>query len=177
MRKIFLHKKDNNKIVLTNIFAVVDDEDFERISSNKWYVMKLYHFDTEILYARRYEGSPRRGNHRAILMHREILGATSSVQKVDHKDGDGLNNTKGNIRICTHSENMSNRKVSYKKSIQYLGVILDRKSSKYMAAMKLNGVVYKTPLFNTPELAAVAYNDLVIKYKPTSGKLNYIKCQ
>lgn len=176
MKKIFLYKKENNSIVITNTFAMVDDEDFNKISLNKWYIMKLYHCDTEILYARRYEGSPKKGNHKAILMHREILGANDRSQKVDHKDRNGLNNQKDNIRICSHSDNMSNRKVSYKKKIQYLGVCIDTDTKKYKAAMKLNGKLYGSSLFETPELAALAYNELVKKYKPDFGKLNVIKC-
>lgn len=174
MKKVFLYKKENGEIVKTDVFALVDDEDYDNISKNKWYIMKLYHCDTEILYARRYEGCPKKGNHRAILMHREILNAKSREQKVDHKDGDGLNNQKNNIRICSHSENMSNRKTAYNKKIKYLGVVCNFKSKKYSAAMKFNGVVYRTNSFDTPELAALAYNDLVLKYKPDFGKLNVI---
>lgn len=172
MKKVFLYKRENKEIVMTDIFVMVDDDDYERVSANRWYLMKLYHCDTEILYARRYEGSPRNGNHRAILMHREILGTTERTHKVDHQDGNGLNNQKYNIRVCTHSQNMSNRKVSYKKKIKYLGVLFDRKKNKYKASMKLNGIVYRSALLETPELAAIAYNELVQKYKPDFGKLN-----
>lgn len=174
MKKVFLYKKENNEIILTDIFAMVDDEDFDRVSSNRWYLMKLYHCDTEILYARRYEGSPKNGNHRAILMHREILGVTERSQKVDHKDGNGLNNQKGNIRIGSHSENMSNRKVSYKKEVKYLGVYLNKKQGTYRVALKKDGKVYYKAPFETPELAAKGYNDLVIKYNPIYGRLNEV---
>lgn len=174
MKKVFLYKKDGRSIVKTDVFATVDDADFERVSTNRWYLMKLYHCNTEILYARRYEGSPRMGNHKAILMHREILGAVKREQKVDHKDGDGLNNTRGNIRICSHSDNMSNRKVSYKKKIGYLGVSLVKKYNKYQAIMKLNGRCYRSSYCETAEDAAIAYNKLVEKHKPEFGKINVL---
>jgi hypothetical protein len=177
MKKIFLYKKQDKKIVETKIFALVDEEDYDSVSKNRWYLMKLYHCDTEILYARRYEGCPKKGNHKAILMHREILGATERSQKVDHRDGNGLNNKRDNIRICTHSDNMSNRKMSYKKDIKYLGVHFDKSTNTYKASMRLNGVSHNVYSFPTPELAALAYNDLVRKYKPDFGKLNEIKCQ
>ena len=174
MRKIFLHKKEDKEIVVTDVFAMVDDEDYEIISKNKWYIMKLYHCDTEILYARRYEGSPKKGNHRAILMHREVLGVTQRSQKVDHKDGDGLNNQKINVRVSTHSENMSNRKVSYKKKIKYLGVFFQKNTKNYRASLKKDGKVYSIFSLPTPELAAKAYNDLVVKYNPDYGRLNLV---
>jgi len=175
MKNIFLYKREGKSIILTDIFAMVDDEDYDRISANRWYVMRLYHCETEILYARRYEW--KKPKIKAILMHREILGATKRIHKVDHKDGNGLNNQKCNIRICTHSENMSNRKVSHKKKVKYLGVLLNKKNGKYRAAMKLNGIVYTSPFLETPELAAIAYNELIQKHKPNFGKLNLISCR
>jgi len=174
MKKIFLHKREGKQIIQTGIFAMVDDEDYGLINSNRWYIMKLYHCETEILYARRYEGSPKKGNHRAILMHREILGANEKSQKVDHKDGNGLNNQKENIRIGTHSNNMSNRKVSYKKEIKYLGVTFVKKMGRYKPALKKDGKVYYKGSFETAELAAAAYNELVLKYNPVYGRLNII---
>jgi hypothetical protein len=178
MKKIFLYKRlENRVIVKTNVYVMVDDEDYESVSKNRWYIMRLYHCDTEILYARRYAGAPRNGDFRAVLMHREILGAVGREQKVDHKDGNGLNNQKSNIRICTHSENMSNRKAAHNKEVKYLGVWVCRKTGKYMASMKLNGKVYSSRQCETPELAALAYNELILKHKPEFGKLNEIKCQ
>jgi len=175
MKQIFLYKsngKSKKSVILTDVYAMVDEDDFEYLSQHKWYLMKLYHCDTEILYARRYEGSPKMGNHKAILMHRVILKLSDRSQKADHKDGNGLNNQKANLRVSTHSENMSNRKVSYKKTIKYLGVYKNKDT--YIAALKNNGVVYRINGLKTPELAALAYNDLVIKYKPQFGRLNVI---
>lgn len=174
MNKIFLYKKQGKEIVQTEVYAMVDEEDYQELSKHNWYIMKLYHCDTEILYARRYEGSPRKGNHKAILMHRFILGANDKSQKVDHKDGNGLNNTRDNIRIGTHSENMSNRKVSYKKDIKYLGVCNDRSNGKYKAILKKDGKVYTRYGFSSPELAAIGYNELIAKYNPIYGRFNII---
>ena len=44
-----------------------------------------------------------------MLMHREILCAKRG-QIIDHKDGNGLNNRRENIRVCTHAQNMRNRR-------------------------------------------------------------------
>lgn len=174
MKQIYLYKKEGKSIVASDLYAMVDDEDYERISKNRWFIMRLYHCNTDILYARRYEGSPKKFNHKAILMHREILNVTQKNDKVDHKDGNGLNNQRENIRIGTHSDNMSNRKVSYKKEIKYLGVYFDKKYGNYRASLKKHGVVHSKRPFDTPELAAIAYNDLVLKYNPTYGRLNII---
>ena len=40
-----------------------------------------------------------------ILMHRVILGVTDPLVEVDHRDNDGLNNRRFNLRACTHQQN------------------------------------------------------------------------
>lgn len=96
-------------------FALVDDEDFERISRWKWYCCSRG-------YAAR---SIREGKKvRMIRMHR-ILNNTNSELHTDHIDGDRLNNQKDNLRSCTHAENMRHRKnLATTKGLSYNGNIL-----------------------------------------------------
>lgn len=42
---------------------------------------------------------------RSVFMHRVILGLTDPLIEVDHRDNDGLNNQRLNLRPCTHQEN------------------------------------------------------------------------
>lgn len=42
---------------------------------------------------------------RNILMHRIIMGAADPLVEIDHRDNDGLNNKRSNLRPCTHQEN------------------------------------------------------------------------
>ena len=78
------------EVVLTNgKSAIVDDEDFDRINSVKWYCDSLG-------YARR-----NLGDGKCVYMHREIMAGTSIV---DHTNGDKLDNRKSNLRSCTKSQ-------------------------------------------------------------------------
>jgi hypothetical protein len=174
MKQIFLYKKEGSSIVVSELYAMVDDEDFDTLSKHRWFLMKIYHCNTDILYARRYEGSTYNGTYKAILMHRVILNATERSQKVDHKDSNGLNNQKDNIRISTHSENMSNRRVSYKKEIKYLGVYFNKVTGTYNVDMTKDGKTYAVFGIKTVEAAAQTYNELVLKYNPVYGKLNIV---
>jgi len=73
-------------------FAQVDDEDFEYLNQWKWFALK----DAQTFYAAR--GIYLKGN---ILMHRQLLGLTNSEVKGEHKDRNGLNNQKENLRVAT----------------------------------------------------------------------------
>ena len=103
-----------NKGKIVN-YVLVDDEDFEWISSWKW-------FKCQSGYARRKglvnEGSRHRKH---IYMHKEIMtkyfGSYEYTNKqfTDHKDNNRLNNQKSNLRICTPSQNAQNMKKQARK--------------------------------------------------------------
>jgi hypothetical protein len=86
-----------------NRVALVDDEDFDRVAQFKWWASENRR--AHQWYAARgfYAG----GKRHTVLMHRFILDAPRGVL-VDHKDRDGLNNTRGNLRLCDHSLNAAN---------------------------------------------------------------------
>lgn len=85
-------------------FAIIDAADFEKVGHFKW------HFSNDG-YARRNESRKITGNkHVTLKMHRVLLDCPADMH-VDHIDGNGLNNTRANIRIVTAKQNMWNRRV------------------------------------------------------------------
>lgn len=132
--------------------AIVDDEDFERLSQYKWHTRR----STETLfYARR---KPWAGGDRFdILMHREILQAPKGVW-VDHVDGNGLNNTRNNLRLCTVAENSRNQKKQSGKSSQFKGVGWSKHSRKWRAYIRIDGKSVQIGLFTNESEAARAYD-------------------
>lgn len=86
-------------------FAIVDDEDFDRLNKFKWYAQKMKH---SFYAGRAVRVTPTK--QKSLFMHREILGITDRNIWVDHKDHNGLNNTRENLRICNRSQNTANRK-------------------------------------------------------------------
>lgn len=85
------------RIVLTQEkSALVDDEDFEALSQWNWIAVKI----GKTYYATR-SIEPR-------YLHR-VLMKPAKRMCVDHIDGDGLNNQKSNLRVVSHSANLSNR--------------------------------------------------------------------
>ncbi len=98
--------------------AIVDDEDYDRLSIYKWRAgVQTHPSGTKAVYA--YTNIRRPGKPRAVPMHRFILGFPDSL--VDHADRDGLNNQKNNLRKGTYSQNNANRK-SYKGQSVWKGI-------------------------------------------------------
>lgn len=83
--------------------AEVDDQDFDKINKYKWFIQKC----GWITYAYRTE---RRGsNYVQVLMHRQVMGLSHKDGNIiDHKDRDGLNNTRSNLWICSQVDNAAN---------------------------------------------------------------------
>lgn len=83
-------------------FAVVDEEDLPLVSGYSWHV---YHKPKDDRwYATAWDTTQPRAGRKKITMHALIAGRTF----VDHKDGDGLNNRRENLRLCTQQQNMRN---------------------------------------------------------------------
>lgn len=145
--------------------ALVDDEDFEYLNQYKWYAIDCVH----TFYARRKE------NNRHISMHRQILGLTSSKIQGDHKDHDGLNNQKNNLRIANHSQNQANRKSFKNSSSKYIGVCWKKAAKKWQAAIYQNGSNKHLGSFINESEAAIAYNEAAKIIHGEFANLNILK--
>ena len=76
----------------------VDDDDEAWLSEYKWYCCRRKSRNN-LKYARAYKS----GRH--IYMHRLIMGEPKDLT-IDHIDGNGLNNRRENLRICTAAQNV-----------------------------------------------------------------------
>ena len=88
--------------------AVVDDRDFDRIAKWKWFAVK----QGSSWYAKRATWKPGRiyrGDVVHVLMHHAVLGVRRSIH-VDHRDGNGLDNRRSNLRVATQAQNSRNRR-------------------------------------------------------------------
>ncbi len=171
MKKIFLYAGRDTTLHQIDVFVLVDDIDFELLNAHKWYLMKIYHTDKKIFYARRYE------NGNAILMHRVVLGLTERKQKVDHADGNGLNNQRNNLRPCTTAQNNFNSPSRKKSKSIYKGVQFPRPEHRmnyFRSEITINGKKMNVGKFKTEEEAALAYNKKAVLLHGEFAKLNII---
>jgi hypothetical protein len=132
--------------------AIVDDEDYEELMRFPWHVGSIRDHGP---YAQRHGYGP--GEKRTVSMHRAIMHAPPHVM-VDHRNGNGLDNRKANLRFCTNSENQRNRRQCYGVSI-YKGVVFNKKANKWAARIKHNGVNIWLGCFESEIQAAYAYDD------------------
>lgn len=139
------------KIKLTQgKYALIDDEDFDRVSKFKWWTQRCINSS----YAVRVEFLNRK--RRIVYMHRFILNHTSDLE-IDHKNGNGLDNRKNNLRPVTHQQNSMNRAIGKNNSSGYKGVSFKIKTGKYYACIIINGKFVHLGVFLNALDASKAY--------------------
>ena len=156
--------------------ALVDDEDFEFLTQWKWSLARHKDGIHNNNYAYR-QSEFTDSIRRSIKMHRLIMGLQSGDnQHTDHINGNGLDNRKENLRICTVTENNRNRPIRRQNSSGYKGVCFSHcKSKPWAARITVNYKDIKIGYFLTKELAALAYNEAARKYHGEFAHLNKVE--
>jgi len=201
---------------LSDEYTLVDDEDYEMImeasrnytkagkirkKSGKW---RLRQQTSNLKYAITYSGPhAHTGNgSNGCYIHRLVMGFPEGMD-VDHINGNGLDNRKENLRVCSRSQNSMNKKLRSDSTTGYKGVYKRKptvhrkkyvskrtgevtyhewtnnyKNKPYVTRVGIPGTYGKKKTvgsFATAEEAAQAYNDYVIKEFGEFAYLNEIK--
>jgi len=149
--------------------ALVDAEDYEYLNQWKW----LADNKKNTYYAARNVRLGVHGVWRLVYMHRVILGPPKN-KKVDHKDGNGLNNQRYNIRVCTHKQNMQNQTPQTGRSSKFKGVRKRKDSKKWAAYIKKNKKQISLGCFASEIDAAIAYNKKATELFGEFARINEI---
>lgn len=184
MKKIPLWNKKGEVID----YALCSDEDYDELMKHRWH---RYLGNRHIYYAKRTTDRKEFGKQRTVLMHRQILGVLlDRTIQVDHKNSNGLDNTRENLRLCTPSQNAMNRTRKHASS-QYSGVtfrgLTQRKkrpdgtycispcSKPWRVGITVEGKKIYARGYATEIEAALAYDELAIRYHGEFAKLNFPK--
>ena len=166
--------------------AFIDEENLHLFDGRRTW---RSYFDGWNWYVRRHSTVNKKS--KTFLLHREVLGITDPKVLIDHIDGNGLNNMKCNLRICTHSQNRKNRhNKSDKHTSKYLGVSLKTTKYKYKvksgeervsitkrweARIQHNKKQISIGFFDNEQDAAIAYNQKAIQCHGEFASLNKIE--
>jgi hypothetical protein len=134
-------------------WCVVDDDVFDQVKDYRWshirscgksYAMRL-------------------GGVHGVYMHRLIANTPKGLH-TDHINGDGLDNRRQNLRVCTRSQNLHYSKEKFSNNTTgFRGVHL-RKKGYIFSKIRVNGKRIHLGSFKTKESAAEAYKAASIKY-------------
>lgn len=102
--------------------AIVDDADYDHLNQFKWSAQRIEKSGCVIYYAYRTVWSRQQPKtQKRIFMHRALMAAPTG-QQVDHKNRNGLDNRRENLRICTPGDNQHNSGPRRGGSSQFKGV-------------------------------------------------------
>ena len=142
------------------LYTLVDLEDFDRVCAHNWHC--------------------RNG------VTKYAVGASGPLQNfiikvpaghvADHISGDGLDNRKQNLRICTQAENnLNRRRVTFPgKTSRFKGVCWSKYDNAWLASIKRDYVTHTLGLFADEADAAMAYDKAALELHGEFARTNAV---
>jgi hypothetical protein len=125
-------------------FAIINQADLELVSRFTWYFCNGY-ARTDVW---------ENGKKSRVYMHRLLL---ATKLHVDHRNGNGLDNRRENLREATQSQNLQNRRGATRQSAsQIRGVYTDKRDGRIYARCVIAGKSVNLGRFPTTEAATEA---------------------
>lgn len=151
--------------------AAVDDCLFDELNQFKWHALKT----GKSAYAAR--SGPRGGGQSRtyIYMHREVFRLLGEPvpKEIDHRDRNGLNNQRENLRPATPHQQRCNRGRQANNEHGFIGVSWHRKLGKWRARAQAHGKQQHLGVFETALEAALAYDAHIVKEFGEFANLNF----
>lgn len=156
----------NNRISLSKgKFAIISECDYELVSQIEWHAKR----DGRRYYACGWVGPHE--SRKLVKLHRFILNPPDDME-VDHINGNGLDCRRENMRVCTKTQNMRNRR-KFKGVSRYKGVDWYGRSNKWRARIRVNGKLLHLGYFEEESAAARAYDLAAIEHFGRFANLNF----
>jgi hypothetical protein len=141
--------------------ALIDGEDVSLVSGYRWHA---YVTARGTVYVKRSEGP--RAARRTIYLHRQLLGFPDGV--VDHANGDGLDNRRANLRVCSQGQNLANTGPRPTNRTGFKGVFPE-KGGRFRASAAGRYI----GCFDTAVDAALAHDERVSSIYGEFARLNF----
>jgi hypothetical protein len=151
MRKIALSAASRQSYpdLAPYLYAMVDDADYALVSPYTWRAERRQ---------RRFYARADLPDGRVVYMHRLIM-TPDPGKEIDHRNGNGLDNRRENLRQATRTQNNANSRPQARNvTSAYRGVLWHSAARRWMAQIGLNYRKKYLGLFDREEDAARAYD-------------------
>lgn len=154
-------------------FAVIDFDDYELVAGRRWFAARRQNKGDARPRFYAVSNIRNSGGGKQLLMHRVLTDAPKGVD-VDHRDHNGLNNRRNNLRRGDRSHNCANSRKRRNLSSAFKGVSLDKRSKKWKAYIKVQYKYIHLGVFDVEIDAALAYNAAAIEAFGEFANLNQV---
>ena len=134
-------------------FALVSEEKFPLVQFKTWSLQKTR---SGLFYAVCPGVGP---------MHRVVTGVTNPEMVVDHRDGNGLNNTDENLYVVSRADNAQNKRLDKRNKSGVNNVRFNEKTGKWDAIFRYNGDTIPLGSFSTRDRAALEVEKYEIDHR------------
>lgn len=163
---------NNSKIISREIVCLnlkgndvlIEYKDLKHFGEFKFFIVKKAGSKTKYVAANLKRAD---GSKRTIYLHQLIMNAPKGYE-VDHINNNGLDNRKSNLRVVTHMTNQNN--LPLKDNKKFRGIYFCNTRSAWTAQVVFNKKRKSLGSYNTPEEAAIAWNNEVIRMGLTDKK-------
>lgn len=155
--------------------AIVNESDYPQVSQFSWHAeINKRGLKTDVYAARWIVGL--NGKRRRMRMHVELMGYKQGME-VDHRDRNGLNNCRSNLRFATHADNSRNASIRQDNTSGFKGVTFEpytRGSKKWKSTIQYDKRRITIGRYLTAKDAAMAYNDKAMRLFGEFACLNVV---
>lgn len=149
--------------------TTVNNDVFRWAKKFKWYALKI---DRRFYAART---AHIKGKKHTSYLHREIINPGPKLQ-VDHRDGDGLNNLRRNLRSATNQQNqMARQRPMANKSSKFRGVSWVIRDQNWLVNIQINGKRFRLGQYSNENAAARAYDKKALELFGKFASPNFSK--
>lgn len=122
--KYEFHNDTVDVYISDDVFFTVSLSDFDIVKNYKWYAKDRGYIETKI-------------NRKNVYLHRLITKCPADMV-IDHIDGNPMNNTRSNLRICSGEQNSLNKKVQKNNTSGIPGVSYSKSNNKWVSYIQMN---------------------------------------
>jgi len=136
-------------------FSIIDATDADAVAAASWWLAKQRYACGYALVD---------GAKRQVYLHRFIarMCGFGDAPDIDHRNHDGLDNRRANLRPATHAQNMWNGRTPRTNSSGYRGVSFHKGKRRWEAVTCVKGRSKLIGRFKTPKEAADAYDRVCV---------------